>query len=344
MRILYVAELVPNQTAAMRLRILRELGHEVAALNFGPYLQRGNRIVQALQHRTSLSLGVRALNKEFVQRSRELRPQVIWVDKGLCVWPGSLHAARAASGGVLVHYNPDDPFGEYRSGWWNFIRTIPVYDLHLVPRPQNVVEYKAHGAMRVMEFDRSFDPQIHRPHCLNDEQRSALYSPVGFVGTWAMARAKSLALLAKQEVPLSIRGSQWPSRPYWAELSAAYKGPAVYGEEYATAICALDIALHFIRRENRDLQDSRSYEIPACGAFMLAERTVKHLEVFEEGKEAVFFDTDEELLDKVRYYQAHPEVRRKIAAAGRERCLRSGYSYQDRLGAVLDRISREFGI
>ena len=73
---------------------------------------------------------------------------------------------------------------------------------------------------------------------------------------------------------------------------------------------------------------------------MLAERTEEHLNLFGEGREAEFFDSDKELIDKVQYYLTHRNERIRIAAAGRERCIKSGYSNHDRLKAMLNLVEQ----
>jgi spore maturation protein CgeB len=73
---------------------------------------------------------------------------------------------------------------------------------------------------------------------------------------------------------------------------------------------------------------------------MLAERTEEHESLFEEGKEAAFFSSDDELRDKARYYLAHEAERQRIAEAGRARCLKAGYSNRAQMQIILDELRR----
>jgi spore maturation protein CgeB len=101
------------------------------------------------------------------------------------------------------------------------------------------------------------------------------------------------------------------------------------------------LTLGLLNQDNRDLQTSRSFEIPACGGFMVAERTEEHRMYFEEDKEAAYFGSFEELRDKLRFYAAHEEVRQRIALAGYRRCLTSPYRYVDRAVFALAQLGAE---
>lgn len=116
------------------------------------------------------------------------------------------------------------------------------------------------------------------------------------------------------------------------------KGEHLYGEDYAKAINATKINLCFLRKINRDEITSRSVEIPACGGFMLGERTKRHLETFKDGEEAVFFGDDNELYAAIVKYLADDKSREKIAKAGRKRCLEGGLSHREQLTRMLSQV------
>ena len=342
-RIIYAGSLAPGTNAYGRSRAFKRLGAEVLSFDFDLF-GANNKFKKSWDYYTQFSLAQRCLNKKFIQNVIAFQPDLVWVDKGLSLYPGSIETARVGSKKTrFVHYNPDDPFGSFSKGrgllaWRTFIKAISVYDFHFVARQENIEEFLEHGATRVETFDRSFDPMRHRPIELDAKDRAKYSTNVGFIGSYARDRSKSITSLIKAGIDVSVIGSGWKNTPDWKTIEPHWRGPSIYGDEYAKAICGMKICLHFLRRENRDDQDSRTFEIPACGSFMLAERSDSHERLFEDKKEAIYFDNDSDLRQKVEYFLLNDEERKAIAAAGYTRCLTSGYDHESRLKELLTQI------
>ena len=79
----------------------------------------------------------------------------------------------------------------------------------------------------------------------------------------------------------------------------------------------------------------RSFEGPACGAFMLNERTEQHVALLAEDREAAYFESPEELVEKTRYYLNSDVEREQIREAGWKKTTTGGNTYCDRLMQIL---------
>ncbi|MDB5174877.1 MAG: hypothetical protein JWN51_3650 [Phycisphaerales bacterium] len=339
MRIIYVGDMDPGGTCLQRLKALQDLGHEVQALDYR--VLAGRNTVRGLICRVGYKLrrpvDFARVNRQIIQCCRTSEADILWIDKGLVVWPQTLAAVRRMRPGmVIAGYSPDDMGSRHNQSDY-FVRGLPLHDIYFTTKSYGVAELRQLGVPRVEFSANAYDRNTHRPISLNAQDLQKYGAEVGFVGTYERFRAQSMIHLAGNGIPVRIFGDWWPPLPD-APKMLNLVGSAIYADEYAKAICGAKINLCFLRKLNRDLQTQRSVEIPACGAFMLAERTDEHRGLFEEGKEAEFFSSDQELLEKVRYYLDHAKERERIAAAGRERCIQSGYSYHDRLRQALAQI------
>ena len=83
----------------------------------------------------------------------------------------------------------------------------------------------------------------------------------------------------------------------------------------------------------------RVFDVLACGGFVLAEYAEDLEDLFRIDEEIVVYRTQEELLQKVQWYQAHPDQREAIARAGRKRVLRD-HNMERRVEYMLGTISR----
>ncbi len=337
LRVLYVGALREGETARHRMGALEALGHEVTGLDSEPEAAR--RAQRSLHRRVRRRLlgpaDLAGLNRRLCEEVERRAFDVLWLDKAVTLAPATLRWVRYRRPDCrILGYSPDDMLSR-RNRSRGFLRQLPHYDVFFTTKSFGVSELRALGAPRVEFVENGFDPETHRPVRVTPEERAALGGPVGFVGYAEAQRARSLESLGRAGVPVRIWGPGW-ERFRREARGLRVEGRGVWSRDYARTLCCFDIALCFLRRESRDLQTTRSVEIPACGVFMLAERTDEHQRLFEEGREAEFFGSDGELLDKLRHYLRHPEERREIAAAGRRRCLESGYDNASRMRGMLE--------
>lgn len=333
--ILYAGPLLPGSTTLQRLLALRRLGHTVEAIHTTGLVEN-----RSLKDRLLLHLGHprdrHCANDAILEAARREVRDIVWCDKAITLSQRTLESLRAdLPNAVLVSYSPDDmtvrPNASHR-----FRRALPIFDVHFTTKPHNVPILTRWGARRVDLVENGYAPETHRPMPRTPAERAAVGAAVGFIGDYESDRARSLLHLARQGLPVRVWGPNWTRRIGEGAPSLRVEPEGLYGTDYARALSNTDVNLAFLRRSVGDRVTTRSVEIPACGGFMLAERTEEHQRLFEEGKEAEFFGSDEELLQKCRYYLAHAEQRERIAAAGRQRCLEGGYGNDARLERMID--------
>ena len=328
-----------GSTSLQRAQALEDLDHHVVQLSSDNQQEILVSPTLAFRVRRRLmgpedSVGINAAIRLAV-RSETF--DVLWIDKGLTIEPATLREVRDMQPECrIIGFSPDDMMNRANQSR-QFLKGLPLYHHFITTKSYNVAELKELGCPKVFFVDNAYDPHTHRPHVLTEDERHRLGGAVGFIGQWEPERAESLRKLALAGIPVRVWGFTW-ERMKDVPPGLVLENRPMWADAYSRSLCAFDINLCFLRKCNRDLQTSRTMEIPACGKFMLAERTAEHLRLFEEGKEAEFFADDEELLRKVSYYINHPEERERIAKAGYERCLRDGYGNVARLGAALNSI------
>jgi hypothetical protein len=338
MKILFIGDLNEYGRCLQRYKTLVGLGHEVLEISSVPVPRQptDSGFLEAVSWKLRMPLDAAGANEKIKKAVVEKKFDVIWIEKGNTIKPSTLiYAKKKSPSAKLISVSEDDMYGRHNRSLY-YDRGLSYYDVVFTTKTYNLEELKTMGAKRTELFLDSYNENIHKPIELTEEEKKLYGCDVGFIGSYEKDRAEKMLYLAERGIRISVWGNDWEK---WLgkHQNLDIKNKHLYNEEYPKAINAIKINLCFLRKLNRDEVTSRSVEIPACGGFMLAERTKRHLEFFEEDKEAVFFGSKEELLEKVKKYLADEPMRLKIAAAGRERCLKSGYSMKTQLEKIIEK-------
>lgn len=266
---------------------------------------------------------------------------IVWIDKGFTIFPETLKFIKQNSPNtILVNYSPDN-MAERHNQSKEYLNCMKLYDYHITTKSFIIQDLYKLGAKRVIFTNQCYEDSFHYPRNVSQEDRERLGCDVGFVGAWEQERMESILYLSRHGIKVRVFGFKGWERCKNDNPNLIIEDHGLYNEDYAKSFKCFKICLCFLRKMNNDLHTTRTVEIPACGGFMLAERTYEHQKLFEEKKEAEYFSSNEELLQKCRYYLEHEDERLRIAENGYRRCIKSGYSNKATLRNILNQICNE---
>jgi spore maturation protein CgeB len=360
MRILFLGEIGVGQTSRMRMRALQRLGHDVAGVHtIEPWLRVG-WIQRQVQRRVRIGPVISEINRQVLAVARDFRPDLVWAEKQEYLRESTLEELKRL-GCKLVHFTPDPYFSLDWKRTSLMDKAIRHFDVLVYCKSYERAHYEEIGK-RLIYTPLGYCDETHRPLRAADEKWACA---VGFLGGWEPRRERLLHAVATAGVNLKLWGvawdflhdGRWTLRrhlvlrqlagidPFCFHrdplIAAAHQGGEVYADDYAKALTGARIGLGFLRTICPDQHTTRTFEIPACGSMLLADRTDEHQAFFEEGKEAEFFASEAELLDKLRFYNGNEAARARIAAAGLERCRTGRYAYVHRMADAIAAIEKD---
>jgi spore maturation protein CgeB len=317
MNIFYIGQLNPGSTCLDRMHSLQRLGHEVVGFNVSPYQSR-LRLLRSVQYRLQPKILLNELNNE-IQRAAKLSGSFdcAWVDKGVWIFPETVEFLKKQCG-LTVHFTPDSQFLFNNSK--HFISSVPIYDHLITTKSFEVDSYKEAGAAHLILTHQSFCPIRYKQPCLVDR----FSCDVGFIGRNELHYEKQMKNMADEIADTRVWGSQWENSKSRFPAGVV-NGSGVWQQDYVNALASFKIGLGLLSKLFPEQHTTRTFEIPAAGGFLLAERTPEHQKFFDEGEEAEFFSTPEEMVSKARFYLAHESVRKRISENGRKRCIAGGF-------------------
>jgi len=218
-------------------------------------------------------------------------------------------------------------------------KCLSFHDLTILPRPQNVRAAAAQGAKKTFLAPFSYDPEAHDPNQISDARRGT--RPLVFVGSWMPERGPFMVRLLQEGLPLQIFGDHWHKAPEKSSLRQAWQGAAVYGTGYVRLILESEVAVGMLSKGNEDDHTQRSLEIPFIGgAAFCAQRTARHLEMFREGQEALFWDSPVECAAQIRRLLENTAERAAMVRKARARVVELKVSNDEVLVQALARLKQ----
>lgn len=282
-----------------------------------------------------------ALQEELLKLVYQYKPDIIFCFKTVELSEETIIRIKKDFPSIIfAHFHPDSVFNKKNYTPF-FIEAIRHYDIHFVPKRNNIPFYLQHGCDNIYFTPYGADPYFHFPVPLDEGEKSKWISDISFIGYYERFREEHLIEIINNTI---YKVRVWG--PSWVKCKVNHDRLEknlylIHERELSKAIYNSKINLAFLRKSNYDLITARSFEIPGAGGFMLHERTNEIEEFFTEGVNADFFSSPEECIDKINFYLNNDHLREKIALKG-YKLVSQFHTYPLRAAAIINAFDEYF--
>ncbi len=117
------------------------------------------------------------------------------------------------------------------------------------------------------------------------------------------------------------------------------RGSVDYYEEMPYVFKTSDINLNISLRSIHSGIPLRAMDIMGCGGFLITNYQEDMLRFFVPGEDFVYYESRQDLLDKIGYYLEHEDERKEIAKSGHEKII-NNHTYEQRLEEIIDIVTK----
>lgn len=339
MKIFCVGPIWQGSNAGALFRAFQKCNHAISIIDENYFISlNSDDLLDKIVARAIRGHQIAQLNKIILRKARSFRPDLVVIYKGSFILPKLLRELKLLNI-PIVNFFPDVSFSAHGK---LISKTLPLYDHIFTTKTFGINDLKENFNLTNSSFiPHGFDEDLHYPHVFDKSKFSDFECDLSFIGDRDGKKERTLTSIVErnQSVNLNVWGRPWiESRN--DQLLRHVKGESIFGDLYPIAIQSSKINLGLLSERrigasSGDLITSRTFHIPACGGFMLHERTEDVLNYFKEGEEIECFSDTEELNSKIEFYLKNDSLREQISKSGLKRCIKE-HSLKHRAGQLIE--------
>ena len=298
---------------------LNQMGHEVELFDYMGELQ---------------ALGKEGMNLKLLTRVQKWLPSVTLFSLYTDQFEPSVVDRMREYTKTLCFFHDDTWRVEYSRYWARH------FDFFTTPDVYGEMKYREIGLRNAIHFPFGCNEKVFRKMDVKKKY------DVSFVGAWHPYREWLIEKLEKSGVDVKVRGHRWPDGEIdqdgmvrlfnESRINLNLSNSASWDARYLMS--SPRALINRLRsKKNIEQMKARIFEANGCGAFQLSYY-VEGLECsYDINREIGVYSDPDDLVEKVKFYLVHSELRESIAAEGYERTLNT-HTFEKRFQKVFQRM------